>query len=307
MLAVASSADGTKLAAAAVDHSLYISTDSGATWTNRSPGEADWVSLASSADGTKLVVAAYWGQELYTSIDSGVTWTPRGPALGWTALASSADGTKLVAGVHEGQIYTSTDSGVTWTARMTDTNRNWYSVASSADGSKLVAAAFGDQIYTSVGPPIPLTTPPTLLGATNRVAEATDPSGAVVTFTVTATNTCQPHVPVTCTPSSGSNFPLGTNLVTCVATDAFGVTNSAVFAVTVVQRPVFGVCTVAAPGQFRLHGTGTPGLTYTLQTSTNLVNWVNRTNVVAGSGGLVDCMMDLNTNGPTSFYRLRWP
>ena len=77
---------------------------------------------------------------------------------------------------------------------------------------------------------------PTILGATNQVLEAAGPTGAPASFNVTATNLCQPNVPVTCTPPSGSTFPLGTNTVTCVAVDALGVTNSASFTLTVCAR-----------------------------------------------------------------------
>jgi len=58
-------------------------------------------------------------------------------------------------------------------------------------------------------------------------------------------------------------FPPGTNTVTCVAVDAFGVTNTATFTVTVVlpAEPVFASYYVPAPGQFELQATGTAGLT----------------------------------------------
>jgi len=143
--AVASSADGTKLVAAASGGQLYTSTDSGATWTARD-SDRSWRAVASSADGTKLVAAASGGQ-LYTSTDSGATWTARESARSWQGVASSADGTKLVAGVVGGQLYTSTDSGATWTAR--ESARSWRGVASSSDGAKLVAVVYGGHIYTS--------------------------------------------------------------------------------------------------------------------------------------------------------------
>jgi len=66
-------------------------------------------------------------------------------------------------------------------------------------------------------------------------------------------------------------------------------------------------CSKSAPGQIRLCGTGTPNLTYTLQTSSNLVNWVDHTNLVAGPGGLIECLMGMETNAPACFYRLKWP
>ena len=78
-LSVASSADGTKLVAAATFRNIYTSADSGATWTQRTQ-QGLW-SVASSADGTKLVAAGIdiqsGGAFIYTSSDSGATWTQR--------------------------------------------------------------------------------------------------------------------------------------------------------------------------------------------------------------------------------------
>ena len=44
-------------------------------------------------------------------------------------------------------------------------------------------------------------------------------SGAVVAFTPVVQNNCRTVATVTCTPPSGSEFPLGTNTVTCIAVD----------------------------------------------------------------------------------------
>ena len=71
--------------------------------------------------------------------------------------------------------------------------------------------------------------------------------------------------------------------------------------------PLFGGCCVTAPGQFRLQATGTAGLSYTVQTSTNLVDWVTYTNLVASPTGLIECLEDMDTDTPTCFYRLKWP
>ena len=144
--AVASSADGRKLVAAANNDQIYTSTDSGVSWTAQNSGSRSWKAVASSSDGSKLVAVVNGGQ-IYTSTDSGVTWTARASNRSWYGVASSADGSKLVAVVLGGQIYSSTDSGVTWTAR--ETSRDWRSVASSADGSKLVAVVQDGQIHTS--------------------------------------------------------------------------------------------------------------------------------------------------------------
>ena len=69
--AVASSADGTKLAVAGSVAGIYTSTNAGTTWmSNNATGGGEWESIASSADGTKLVAAGSGG--IYTN--SGTTW-----------------------------------------------------------------------------------------------------------------------------------------------------------------------------------------------------------------------------------------
>jgi uncharacterized repeat protein (TIGR01451 family) len=148
--AVASSADGSKLAAVVFGGRIYTSSDWGVTWTARESSRY-WFSVASSASGTRLVAVdadyATVGGYIYTSTDSGVTWTPRENPRRWSAVASSADGNKLVAAESFGLLYTSTDAGVTWTPR--DSARGWVSVASSADGNMLAAVEAYGRIYTS--------------------------------------------------------------------------------------------------------------------------------------------------------------
>ena len=316
--AAASSADGAKLVAvegsfdAGMPGQIHTSTNFGANWSPRETPRF-WSAVASSADGTKLVATEAEGQ-IFTSTNSGVTWTPRPVYETWSAVASSADGTKLVASAGSlmmgvtGPIYTSTDSGATWILR--PAYGFWSGVASSADGSKLVAAEEGGVVYTSAASYVALTNPPAILDATNLVLQAASGLGAVATFNVTATNLCQPSVFVICSPPSGSTFPLGTNTVTCVAGDGLGGTNTAAFTVAVlasaVTPPAFLSCSVAAPGEFRLQGIGTPGLTYTLQTSVNLVDWVDSTNLLASPSGLMERQDSMAPNAPACFYRLLW-
>lgn len=77
------------------------------------------------------------------------------------------------------------------------------------------------------------TTPPTLTLPADITAEATSPSGAVVTFTATATDLVDGSVAVTCSPASGSTFALGTTTVQCSATDLHSNTATGSFKVTV--------------------------------------------------------------------------
>ncbi|MGA2281254.1 MAG: hypothetical protein ABSG80_13220 [Verrucomicrobiota bacterium] len=159
--AVASSADGTKLAAAVNYGYIYTSTNSGASWTPRAAnvGNMYWSSIASSADGTRLVATVGYtiynvGQSglIYSSSDSGVTWAQAGnsSSLHWSCVASSADGTKLVAADQSsGYIWVSSNSGTNWSKPSNPVAALWSSVASSADGTKLVAVEGNGQIYTS--------------------------------------------------------------------------------------------------------------------------------------------------------------
>ena len=54
------------------------------------------------------------------------------------------------------------------------------------------------------------------------VVPADRPDGAVVTYTVTATDADDPNPTVSCSPASGSLFPIGDTTVTCQASDASG-------------------------------------------------------------------------------------
>ncbi|HEV2391268.1 MAG TPA: hypothetical protein VG146_02790, partial [Verrucomicrobiae bacterium] len=153
-LAIASSSDGSKLVAANAGGSIYISEDSGNTWSLTGAPYENWFSVASSTNGNLLVAVAYAGP-IYASTNSGVTWTPatNAPNAGWASVASSADGRKLAAVQLGGQIYTSDDAGTTWLQNgMPNTflAGGVWGIASSKDGSKLLACGdgpYGGPIY----------------------------------------------------------------------------------------------------------------------------------------------------------------
>lgn len=60
----------------------------------------------------------------------------------------------------------------------------------------------------------------------DRTARAKDDDGARIAYTATATDPQDGALPVTCTPPSGSLFPVGTTTVTCSATDSAGNTGA---------------------------------------------------------------------------------
>ena len=77
------------------------------------------------------------------------------------------------------------------------------------------------------------TEPPLVTVPGAITVDAESPAGAVVVFAASATDNVDPDVPVTCTPASGSLFPVGTTTVRCTATDEAGNMATATFDVVV--------------------------------------------------------------------------
>ena len=146
-LSIASSADGSILAAVTAGGSIYTSHDFGKTWVPTSAPNESWFSVASSANGDKLVAVGNVGP-IYTSMDSGATWqdATNAPVAGWAAVTCSADGSKLAVVQWGGAVYTSADGGITWLPQSFpntyDAGGKW-GIAMSSDGSKTLAAGDG--------------------------------------------------------------------------------------------------------------------------------------------------------------------
>jgi hypothetical protein len=77
------------------------------------------------------------------------------------------------------------------------------------------------------------TTPSVLKDAVLKTVRAKSRKGAVVRYSVTATDAVDGTVPASCKPPSGSRFRIGTTRVRCSATDASGNIAAAAFKVTV--------------------------------------------------------------------------
>lgn len=124
--AVASSADGTKLAALG-DDTIYLSADSGVTWTEHSIDNYTSESIIMSADGTRIVALLHGG------------------------------------GAGENYLYVSTDFGTTWVKHQVPIYRPNF-IAGSADTTRLLVAFsepdFPDYVYTGVMEPFPPIQPP---------------------------------------------------------------------------------------------------------------------------------------------------
>jgi hypothetical protein len=152
---IASSSDGTKLAAAS-SYGIWTSGNSGTSWSQTTaPTNTAWSSIASSSDGTKLTAAVKKGG-IWISTNSGSNWTQTSATNEtWSSVASSSDGTKLavVASFYPGEfspsIWTSSNSGTDWVQTSAPTNESWVAIASSSDGTKLAAAVNNTQFGQS--------------------------------------------------------------------------------------------------------------------------------------------------------------
>ena len=86
---------------------------------------------------------------------------------------------------------------------------------------------------------LPPTKPAIVLNCSSNITvTAADPSGAVVFYTSTASGGCNQLPTIVCNPPSGSTFPVGTNTVTCTASDTCGTTVDCSFVVVVNPPPV---------------------------------------------------------------------
>jgi hypothetical protein len=75
---------------------------------------------------------------------------------------------------------------------------------------------------------------------------------------------------------------------------------------TVAQPAITNVTRLPGP-QLSFTLSGTPGVTYTVEVSTNLVNWTVRSNCTMAGNGLFQFLETNASNPPIRFYRVRWP
>jgi photosystem II stability/assembly factor-like uncharacterized protein len=120
---------------------MYISSDSGATWTTNNLPYQYGGGAVVSAEGNTLAFGRSGYPLIYTSTNVGATWVTNSMPFYIMGMALSADGSKLAVACLDGGILTSTNSGNTW-AVTTAPNIPWRGIASSADGNVLVAAEY---------------------------------------------------------------------------------------------------------------------------------------------------------------------
>ncbi len=155
---IASSQDGTKLAATVENGAIYTSCDAGASWQTSVVPATFWTGITSSSDGMRLA-ACSWSDGIFLSTNCGASWQEASATSTgvWQAIASSSDGNIIVAASLEyewggilttGPLSISTNAGITWTTASTP-NEDWTAVACSSNGMVIVAATGNATIYTT--------------------------------------------------------------------------------------------------------------------------------------------------------------
>ncbi|MEI8290076.1 MAG: autotransporter-associated beta strand repeat-containing protein [Verrucomicrobiota bacterium] len=259
-----------------------------------------------------------------TSVGAVSTNTPCGyqDAVAFTAtLPADASGTVVFASTN-GAFGTNTVSGVTTTSlSITNLPRgtNVITVAYLGDGNYVGSTNTLNQIVTN-HPPVANAVSyarsaaihQIRIAVTNLLANASDVDGDTLVLASVGTPT---NAAATLIVSGGWVMYYNTNAVadefTYTVSDGFGGTNSATVTLTVDSTSLFGQASIPAvdtsSGSATLNFAGIPGLSYSVQRSTN-VNFIPfdtlwTTN--APAGGLFQ-FIDLSAPTPSAFYRLQY-
>ena len=110
--------------------------------------------------------------------------------------------------------------------------------------------------------PVTDTTPPVVTVPADMTVQATSPGGAVVTYVASASD-AGGLASFTCTPASGSTFPVGSTQVTCTATDIAGNTATKTFTVTVTPPPDTTPPVITVPADMTVQATNPGGAVVT--------------------------------------------
>ena len=114
------SEDGKTILAGVYSGRLYLSTNTGSTWSEVQPaGDANrnWYTSSMSADGKTILAGVYSTSNgrLYLSTNTGSTWSEVQPAgdadRNWRTSSMSADGKTILAGVYSGRLYLGIEGG----------------------------------------------------------------------------------------------------------------------------------------------------------------------------------------------------
>jgi hypothetical protein len=147
-LSVAMSSTGQYQIATRQDGMLYLSMNSGNTWSEMVDTSRNWSGIAMSSNGQYVSTVSLPGR-IYISNNMGKTFTEKlsDASRAWKGISMSADGQYQSAVVSSGLIYASSDYGNNWIT--TDISRAWNCIGMSSTGQYQTACETGGRIYVS--------------------------------------------------------------------------------------------------------------------------------------------------------------
>ncbi len=149
--------NGTNIFAGTYYGGVYLSTNSGASWSSVTSviSGLNHTEITALAVIGNYIFAATWGGGIYKSLNNGTTWTTVNTSLPINAIVNTvvitsliANGTTLYAGNYQNGVYKSTNYGASWTAANTgQSNLDISSLAT--DGTNIFAGTNGGGIFLS--------------------------------------------------------------------------------------------------------------------------------------------------------------
>jgi YVTN family beta-propeller protein len=146
-------------------------------------------------------------------------------------VATNTAGTPIPVGHYPHGVAITTDGATVYVTNWGDNSVTPITVATNTTGTPITVGSHPEGIAITPSPAD--TTPPVLALPDSVTRNATSPTGATITYTVSATDDTDPNPVVVCIPPSGNVFAIGTTTVHCTATDSSGNSANASFAVHV--------------------------------------------------------------------------
>ena len=153
---ISMSSDGINQSAVAYGDHIYISTDSGLTWSvdPNDPGVKNWIDISASSNNSIRVAIEENGDIWKSDISiSGGLWlnttTPLGGPYKWRGVDITTNGINITAFTHNNIIFQSNDSGVTWDIIINSRDNivRYGNISHKSNGNAFRISSIGGNIY----------------------------------------------------------------------------------------------------------------------------------------------------------------
>lgn len=174
-LCVACSSDGAVMLVGKNSGRLYLSINTGASFSETQPNGAnnyEWNAVAVSGDGSVLACGIFnvsLGRPVYLSFNTGTNWTAQATTAKWNSL-SIADDEVTILRSNTGAVWGTENAGTNWSNLDPDGSeeaKNWITAKISRNGQLYIAAISGGRLWIqdNYEPPAHKVADPITIGA----------------------------------------------------------------------------------------------------------------------------------------------